>query len=74
MYDGQAVPSPADGNIYVSSVSIPAGDEERPDEKYTEVHFGGGMLYQKIDIDGNSLRYRVFDIDGKVRDELMIEK
>ncbi len=74
MYQGQAVASPAEGTIYVTSVAIPASDEEKPDERYTEVHFGGGMIYQQISIEGNCLTYQVFDIDGHVRDELVIKK
>jgi len=31
-------------------------------------------VYQKLEIDGNRLTYRAYDIEGQVRDELIIEK
>lgn len=74
IFAGNPVASAADGTIYVSSVAIPSGAEDQPEEKWTEVHFGGGGLYQKIDIDGNRLTYRVYDMAGKVHDKLIIEK
>jgi hypothetical protein len=74
MFAGNPVVSPAEGTVYVTSVAIPAGDEEIPEEKWAAVHFGGGGLYQKIDIDGRRLTYQVYDLAGNVRDELVIEK
>jgi len=74
MHNGKIVNSPAAGTIYVTSVAIPAGDEEQPDEKYEEVHFGGGMLYQLLKVDGNRLEYRVYDLEGEVKDKVVIIK
>ncbi len=74
IFDQKPAGSPAHGTIYVTSIAIPAGDNENPDPEYTEVHFGGGWLYQRIDLIGNQLRYRVFDRGSNIRDEFIIEK
>ena len=74
MYDGKPAPSPAEGTIYVTSVAIPASDEEQLTEDYAEVHFGGGMLYQTINIDGKKLIYRAINFEGEIRDEVVIVK
>ncbi|MBN1350487.1 metallophosphoesterase family protein [candidate division KSB1 bacterium] len=74
MADEKPVASPAEGTIYITSVSIPGGRENLPDEEFTEIHFGGGWLYQTIDIDHNRLTYRCYSFDGDIRDEFTIVK
>ena len=74
IYDQKPVNSPAEGTIYVTSIAIPSGDEEQPEEKYTEVHFGGGMLYQLLKVENNRLEYRVYNLEGDIKDELVIVK
>lgn len=75
MRDGKPVGSPADGTIYIVSVS---GTKmySQGDHPYTEVGFTNVATYQLLDItiDGDKLRYRAFDSDGKLHDELIIEK
>ena len=74
MYNQEPVDSPAEGTIYVTSVAIPSGDEEQPEKKYTDVHFGGGMLYQLLKVNKNRLEYRVYNLAGDVKDEFVIVK
>jgi hypothetical protein len=71
----QRVTDPKDGTIYLISVS---GTKyyDQPKRDYIEVGFTKLSTYQVLDIhiDGNQLVYRAHDIDGKVRDEFVIQK
>lgn len=71
----QRVASPKDGTVYVISVS---GTKMYKQSKhdYTEFGMTNVSTYQVLDIQisGNRLVYRAYDIDGKLRDELVIEK
>jgi hypothetical protein len=61
--------------VYLISVSgtkhYPQGQHD-----YTEFGMTNVSTYQVLDIQisGNRLVYRAYDIDGKLRDELVIEK
>ena len=63
------------GTVYVISVSG-TKHYEQPPHDYTEVGFTKVSTYQVLDIQiaGNRLIYRAHDVDGKVRDEFVIEK
>jgi acid phosphatase type 7 len=67
------VTSPAAGTIYLVSIGIPDND---PQIKlpFAESQVSGGMLYQKVTIDGNRLDYKAMNIDGVVRDHFVIAK
>lgn len=69
------VASPKDGTIYTIAVS---GTKfyDQPQRDYTEVGFTRVSTYQVLDIqiEGHRLVYRAYDVDGKVRDEFVIEK
>jgi hypothetical protein len=69
------VASPKDGTIYTIAVSGTKHYEQQPHD-YTEVGFTKVSTYQVLDIQisGNRLVYRAHDVDGKVRDEFVIEK
>ncbi len=71
----QRVATARDGTIYVISVS---GTKyyDQPKRDYTEVGFTKLSTYQVLDIQitGNRLLYRAYDVDGGVRDEFVIEK
>ncbi len=71
----QRVASPKEGTVYVISVS---GTKMYAQGKhdYTEFGMTNVATYQVLDIQisGNRLVYRAYDIDGKLRDELVIEK
>ena len=71
----QRVATPRDGTVYIVSVS---GTKMYPQDPrdYTEVGLTNVPLYQVLDlqISGNRLVYRAYDIDGTLRDRLVIEK
>ena len=75
MKANKRVASPKDGTVYIISVS---GTKMYQQEKhdYTEFGMTNVATYQVLDIQisGNRLVYRAYDIDGKLRDELVIEK
>ncbi|MBI2425667.1 MAG: metallophosphoesterase family protein [Candidatus Hydrogenedentes bacterium] len=70
----QVVDSPKEGTIYVVSIAIPNGPGKLPAKDFGAIWFGGPPLYQTIHIDGNRLEYTAREADGRVRDELAIEK
>jgi len=76
MRDGKPAASAADGTYYVISVSgTKFYDQEKHD--YAAVAFPDTQTYQVIDIvpgEVERLTYRAYDISGKVRDEVVIEK
>lgn len=69
------VGSPKDGTVYVVSVSGTKMYEQDPRD-YTEFGLTNVPLYQVLDlqISGNRLVYRAYDVDGALRDQLVIEK
>jgi hypothetical protein len=75
MKGGVRVETPADGTIYIVSVS---GTKfyNQIDRDYSEVAFPNVMTYQLIDVttDPDRLSYRAFDGDESIRDEFVIEK
>jgi predicted phosphodiesterase len=74
MFAGKAVDKASKGTIYTMSISIPGKQDEWPNEDYAIVRYPDGPLYQHIVIRDNKLFYRSLDPDGKVKDELIIEK
>jgi 3',5'-cyclic AMP phosphodiesterase CpdA len=75
MKNGKRVASPKEGTIYIVSVSgTKMYDQDQRD--YTEFGMTNVATYQVLDIqvDGNRLIYRAYDIKGKLRDEFVIEK
>lgn len=75
MKNEQRAASPAEGTVYVISVS---GTKfyEQGDLEYIEHGMTNVATYQVLDIqiNGNRLVYRAYDVDGNKRDELIIEK
>jgi len=69
------VASPADGTIYVVSVSGPKFYEQALRD-YTAFGMSNTSTYQLLDIqvEGRRLTYRAYDLEGRIRDELIIEK
>ncbi len=74
MYNQKPVKSPADGTIYVISISVPNGDREMPSRDFVDVRFGGEPLYLTIDINKNTLEYKTYNLAGDIKDEFKIEK
>ncbi len=75
MKDGKRMASPAEGTVYLVSVS---GTKMYPQGQfdYTEVGITNVSTYQVLDIQvsGDRLLYRAFDGDGTIRDKFVIEK
>jgi hypothetical protein len=75
MYDEKRVASPGEGTIYIVSVS---GTKyyDQGDFDYTEFGMTNVSTYQVLDItiEGNTLKYKAYDVDGNVRDEFEITK
>lgn len=75
MRDGERAPSAAEGTYYVVSVS---GTKyyEQEERDYTEAGFEETSTYQVLDIETgpDRLTYRAYDLEGTVRDEVIIEK
>ena len=75
MKGGEAMDTPDEGTIYIVSV---AGSKfyDQGDHDYTEVGFMNTPTFQVLDIQvqGDRLLYRAYDQDGKLKDELIIEK
>jgi hypothetical protein len=75
MKAGKAVATPAEGTVYVVSVS---GTKFYPQaaHDYTQVGMTNVATWQVLDIQisGNRLHYVAKDIDGEVRDRFVIEK
>ena len=75
MKDNKRVKSAKEGTIYIVSVS---GTKMYKQDKRDYIEFGmtNTATYQVLDIQvsGNRLVYRSYDIDGRLKDELVIEK
>ena len=71
---GRPVDSPADGTIYLISSGVPSGERARELPASAVKYMSSGPWYQTFDINGNRLVYRAYDMDGKICDELTIDK
>lgn len=72
---GQRAKSPADGTIYLITVAVPGRTRTLPKPDYAAVvELSGLPLYQMFTINGNRLVTRSCDLEGNIRDELVIEK
>jgi 3',5'-cyclic AMP phosphodiesterase CpdA len=73
--DNQRVESPEEGTVYVVSVS---GTKfyDQADPWYEEFGMTKVSTYQVLDltIEGATMTYKAYDIDGKIRDQLVIKK
>lgn len=71
----QRVAHASEGTVYIVSVSGTKMYKQDPRD-YTEFGLTNVSTYQVLDlqISGNRLVYRAYDIDGQLRDELVIEK
>jgi acid phosphatase type 7 len=75
MYAEKTVDSPQKGTVYIVSVSgTKMYDQDQRD--YTAFGMTNVATYQVLDIQisGDRLVYRAYDIDGHLKDELIIEK
>jgi hypothetical protein len=75
MKDQRRVDASKDGTVYIVSVSGTKMYSQDPRD-YTEFGMTNVSTYQVLDIQisGDRMVYRAYDLDGKLRDELIIEK
>jgi acid phosphatase type 7 len=73
MKNEKPVSSPSEGTVYLISIAIPDNDAQPP-LPFAASQVSGEMLYQKVTIKGNKLDYKAMNIDGVVRDQLIINK
>lgn len=73
MLGGSEAKDPAEGIIYVVAVSGTKYYDQAVRD-YVAAAYTELSTYQVIDIEGNQLTYRAYDIDGNVVDEVVIEK
>ncbi len=71
--NGKRVERPADGTVYVMSVSGTKFYEQEPSE-VTAVGFQDLQTYQVVGVEETRLTYRAYDPAGKQVDEVIIEK
>jgi hypothetical protein len=74
MKNQHVVSSAAEGTIYIISIAIPNRKRIVPEREFIATGLSGEMLYQTFDISGNTLTYKAHNIEGIVRDELVIKK
>ncbi len=74
MKDEKRVASPAEGTVYLITVSVPSRDRKREPPEHIAALFGGGPLYQTFEVDGDRLVMRAHDLKGDIRDEFTIQK
>ncbi|MBI3118896.1 MAG: metallophosphoesterase, partial [Candidatus Hydrogenedentes bacterium] len=74
MRAGQPVASPAEGTVYLTSVSIPTRPLRREKPDFAEVWLGGGLFCNVIDVSEDQLHVRAVTTGGEVKDEFTIKK
>jgi hypothetical protein len=73
MKEGKRVAAAAEGTYYVVTVSGTKYYEQEQHD-YAEVAFPDTSTYQVIEVNDNTLSYKAFDYDHKLRDEFTIQK
>jgi hypothetical protein len=74
MKAGQVVKTFGEGTVYAVSISIPGVHDNMTPEPYAATQDAAGYYYQRMEIDGKTLKYKAVSVDGKVRDEFSITK
>ena len=74
MFNGKVVDSFNKGTVYAISISIPSRHDNMVAEPYAVKQYDQGYFYQRMEIDGNVLKYTTVDSYGKVKDGFTINK
>jgi acid phosphatase type 7 len=74
MHNGVVVADHSKGTVYAISISIPSKHESMKPEPYAVVQYDSGYFYQRMEIAGNTMRYKAVDSNGNVKDEFVISK
>lgn len=71
---GKLVESPAEGTLYLMSIGTTGKNQEMKEAPYAAFQFGGDHLYQHVEINGKSLNYTAYNLEGRPVDHLVINK
>jgi calcineurin-like phosphoesterase family protein len=74
MKGGKRMDKPSEGTTYITSIAVPSRKFKRKTPDWVAAFVSGPALYQTFEIDGDRCVYRACDLDGRVRDKLVIEK
>jgi hypothetical protein len=74
MNGGKVVPSYNKGTVYAISISIPSKHTSMTPEPYAVTQFDEGYFYQRMEFNGNMMKYAAVDSKGDVRDQFEIVK
>ncbi len=74
MKAGKVVRSYNEGTAYIVSIGTNGSHDDIGEEPYAVKRYKKGLLYQYINIDGNVMKYTVYNKDGNVKDEYMVRK
>jgi hypothetical protein len=74
IFQDKPVKDPKEGTTHVLTIPIPNRERDLPPAPYAAVQLTGVPVYQTFQIDGNHLTFRTYDLEGEVRDEVVIEK
>lgn len=74
MNNGKVVSDVSKGTVYAISISIPSKHDKMTTEPYAVTQYAEGYFYQRMEIDGNVMKYTAVDSHGDVRDAFTIKK
>lgn len=71
---GGEVVAPGEGTVYVTiNTAGQKFNEKKKDRFYHAVHFQNGkQMFAGVTINGNTLTYQAYDVDGKLLDEIVL--
>ena len=74
MKGGRLMDKPSEGTTYITSAAVPGRESIRNLPDWVAAFLSGPALYQTFEIDGDRCVYQACDLEGRVRDEMVIEK
>lgn len=74
IYNGEIVANPAEGTLYLMSIGTTGKNKEMKSADYVEIQFAADHLFQHVEIDGNTLRYSSYGVEGERKDSFVINK
>jgi hypothetical protein len=74
MKGGRLMSHPASGTTYITSVAVPSREAQPETPKWAATFLSGPPLYQTFQINGRRCVYQALDLQGRVRDRMVIQK
>ena len=74
MKGGRWMSHPSEGTTYITSVAVPSREAQPETPKWAATFFSGPPLYQTFQINDRRCVYQAFDLQGRVRDRMVIQK